>query len=131
MAAERKGTEIMDRSGNLIYAVDFDGTLSRGRWPELGEPNKILFNFLIEKQNEGARVILYTCRNGEQLEVAVKYCRDYGLEFDAVNENLPELIELYGGDTRKINADFYIDDRAVNPNAGHFTILPAGFDFKN
>ena len=131
MAAERKGTEIMDRSGNLIYAVDFDGTLSRGRWPELGEPNKILFNFLIEKQNEGARVILYTCRNGEQLEVAVKYCRDYGLEFDAVNENLPELIELYGGDTRKINADFYIDDRAVNPNAGHFTILPAGFYFKN
>ena len=40
----------MDRSGNIIYAVDFDGTLSRGRWPELGEPNEILFNFLIQKK---------------------------------------------------------------------------------
>ena len=53
----------MDRSGNIIYAVDFDGTLSRGRWPELGEPNEILFNFLIEKKKNGA---------------AVKYCRDWG-----------------------------------------------------
>ena len=120
----------MDRSGNIIYAVAFDGTLSRGRWPALGEPNEIVFNFLIQKKKEGARVILDTCRNGEQLEAAVKYCRDWGLEFDTVNENLPELIELYGGDTRKINADFYIDDRAVNPNAGHFTVLPAGFNFE-
>lgn len=120
----------MDLKGNIIYAVDFDGTLSRGRWPELGKPNEIIFNFLIEKKKKGARVILDTCRNGEQLEAAVKYCRDWGLEFDAVNENLPELIEYYGGDTRKINADFYIDDRAVNPNAGHFTILPAGFNFE-
>lgn len=121
----------MDLNKNIIYAVDFDGTLSRGgRWPELGEPNEILFNFLIEKKKNGARVILDTCRSGEQLEAAVKYCRDWGLEFDAVNENLTELIELYGGDTRKINADFYIDDRAVNPNAGHFTVLPAGFNFE-
>lgn len=111
----------------LILTAHFRG----GRWPELGEPNEILFNFLIqEKEKKGARVILDTCRNGEQLEAAVKYCRDWGLEFDAVNENLPELIELYGGDTRKINADFYIDDRAVNPNAGHFTVLPAGFNFE-
>ena len=47
-----------------------------------------------------------------------------------MNENLPELIELYGGDTRKISADFYIDDKAVNPIAGHFTVVPAGFNFK-
>ena len=119
----------MDRSRNIIYAVDFDGTLSRGRWPDLGEPNEILFDFLKQQKEKGARVILDTCRNGEQLEAAVSYCRDWGLEFDAVNENLPELIELYGRDTRKINADFYIDDRAVNPNAGHFTVVPAGFSF--
>jgi len=46
----------MDRSGNIIYAVDFDGTLSRGRWPELGEPNEILFNFLIQKINKSVTV---------------------------------------------------------------------------
>ena len=32
--------------------------------------------------------------------------------FDAVNENLPEVLELFGGrDSRKITADEYIDDR--------------------
>ena len=50
----------------------------------------------------------------EQLEDAVAWCKERGLEFDAVNENLPELIELYGNDCRKINADIYIDDKAVN-----------------
>jgi len=35
------------------------------------------------------------------------------LEFDAVNANLPEMNALYGNDSRKIGADFYIDDKAV------------------
>lgn len=120
----------MDRNGNIIYAVDFDGTLSFGRWPDLGEANEPLFDFLKAEQKKGARIILYTCRNGAELDAAVEYCRAWGLTFDTVNENLPELIELYGGDTRKINADFYLDDKAVNPIAGHFTVVPAGFNFK-
>ena len=36
-----------------------------------------------------------------------------GVEFDAVNENLPEVIERMGGDTRKVFANEYWDDRAV------------------
>lgn len=120
----------MDLNGNVIYAVDFDGTLSFGRFPGVGDPNENLFRFLKEEQQRGARLILNTCRTGDDLAVAVEYCRDHGLEFEFVNENLPELIELYGGDTRKINADFYIDDKAVNPIAGHFTVVPAGFNFK-
>ena len=120
----------MDLKGNIIYAVDFDGTLSFGRFPGVGDPNDNLFRFLKAEQERGARLILNTCRTGDDLAVAVEYCRDHGLEFEFVNENLPELIELYGGDTRKINADFYIDDKAVNPIAGHFTVVPAGFNFK-
>ena len=114
----------MDLNGNVIYAVDFDGTLSFGRFPGVGDPNDNLFRFLKAEQESGARL------TGDDLAVAVEYCRDHGLEFEFVNENLPELIELYGGDTRKINADFYIDDKAVNPIAGHFTVVPAGFNFK-
>ena len=37
------------------------------------------------------------------------------LEFDAVNDNLPEIVELYGTNSRKITCDFYIDDKAVLP----------------
>ena len=39
----------------------------------------------------------------------------FGLEFDAVNENLPEINELFGGDCRKIYADVYLDDKSARP----------------
>lgn len=100
---------------NIIYAVDFDGTLSLGRWPELGEPNLPLIRFLKNEQDAGARLILYTCRSGPMLDEAVRYCAALGLEFDAVNDNLPEMIALYGNNCRKISADIYIDDHAINP----------------
>ncbi len=105
----------MDTKGNRIIAVDFDGTLHTGTWPEIGDVNMTVFNFCRNEQLNGARLILWTNRAGEQLEDAVAWCKERGLEFDAVNENLPELIELYGNDCRKINADIYIDDKAVNP----------------
>lgn len=106
----------MDLQGNTIFAVDFDGTLSLGtKWPELGKPNIPLFKFLKQQKAEGARLILWTCRNEKNLDAAVEYCKKAGLEFDTVNKNLPELINAYGGDTRKINADIYIDDKAINP----------------
>ncbi len=35
------------------------------------------------------------------------------LEFDTVNENLPEHIALYNNDCRKIYADRYIDDKNI------------------
>lgn len=109
-------------NGHQIFAVDFDGTLSIGAaWPEIGHANKELFDYLKRQQAAGSRIILYTCRSGEHLKAAVEFCKDHGLEFDTVNENLPELIEAYGGDTRKINADYYIDDRALYPIPGIYT----------
>lgn len=104
----------MDLNGNQIIAVDFDKTLSYAKWPEVGEPNTNLFRYLKAQKAAGARIILNSCRTGEALEKALQFCKDNGLEFDCVNENLPELIEAYGEDSRKISADYYIDDRAVS-----------------
>ena len=59
---------------------------------------------------------MWTCRSGIQLTQAVFFCKSYGLEFDAVNENLPDIIEKYGNDSRKISADIYIDDKALTNN---------------
>ena len=102
----------MDAAGNKIYAVDFDGTLSQGvPFPEVGTPNKPLIDFLLREKAAGARIILYTCRTARDLKAAVVFCQENGLYFDAINENLPEMIALYGGDTRKVNADCYIDDK--------------------
>lgn len=50
------------------------------------------------------------------MEVAVDWCKKMGATFDAVNDNLPDVIEIYGCNSRKISCDFYIDDRAVAGN---------------
>ena len=98
-----------------IIAVDFDGTLCYSNWPQLGDPNRGLIEYLIRCQNLGHKLILWTCRAGEPLENAVSWCREQGLVFDAINDNLPEIVELYGNNSRKITCDYYIDDRACLP----------------
>ncbi len=103
-----------------IIAVDFDGTLCYSEWPALGEPNVRLIEYLKKWKKMGNKLILWTCRAGNALEDAVSWCAKYDLEFDAVNDNLPEIIALYGNNSRKITCDYYIDDRACLPEAVGF-----------
>ena len=70
-----------------------------------------MIEYLKVSRTNGDKVILWTCREGELLQQAVDWCKGMGLEFDAVNENLPFMIERYGSDPRKIGADVYIDDK--------------------
>ena len=67
-------------------AVDFDGTLCYSKWPELGQPNLALIEYLQEWKRNGNKLILWTCRAGEALSKAVEWCREQNLEFDAVND---------------------------------------------
>lgn len=92
-----------------IWAVDFDGTLTRN-----GVTNKDLIDLLIEARLRGVKLILWTSREGKALGDALMWCKGQGLEFDEANRNLPEYIEKYGYDSRKIGADIYIDDRSLN-----------------
>jgi hypothetical protein len=96
-----------------IIAVDFDGCLVVNKWPEVGAPIEKNINKLKAEQAEGVKVILWTNRVGEALEKAVQFCKEQGIHLDAVNENLSEIIEAFGGDCRKIFANEYWDDRAV------------------
>ena len=48
-----------------IIAVDFDGTLCYSNWPQLGDPNRGLIEYLIRCQNLGHKLILWTCRGSE------------------------------------------------------------------
>ena len=94
-----------------IYAIDFDNTLAVTRFPEIIGPNKKMIAFTKAVQAQGHKIILWTSRAGGDLENAVAWCHEQGIQFDAVNEPLPEQIKRWGNDTRKIYADFYIDDR--------------------
>lgn len=83
----------MSTTAYQIIAVDFDGTLCYSNWPELGEPNRALIEYLIDQKRSGNKLILWTCRAGEALEKAVSWCREHQLEFDAINDNLPRLLK--------------------------------------
>lgn len=99
-----------------IYAVDFDKTLNLAeKYPDLGQPNIELIEILKERRAAGNKIILWTCREGELLNQAVEYCKKHGLEFDAVNDNLPENIGFFGNNCRKVWAHHYIDDRNWKP----------------
>ena len=99
----------------MILAIDFDGTLCVDEYPNIGAPNLKLINELIYRREQGDRLILWTCRSGLDLVNAVAWCELLGLQFDAINDNLPEVIEEYHNNSRKITADVYIDDRSVKP----------------
>ena len=95
-----------------ILAIDFDGTLSFGRWPEVGPANDRLISYLLDRKRCGDKLILWTCRAGRALDAAIAFCAQHGLYFDAVNDNLPEIVARYGSNSRKITCDYYIDDRS-------------------
>lgn len=98
-----------------IYAVDFDGMLNLAEeYPKLGKPNMQLIRFLKERQQEGDKIVLWTCREGDYLKSTIKYCKNYGLTFDAINDNVPVMKRTYGNNSRKVFADHYIDDRNMD-----------------
>lgn len=107
-----------------IVAVDFDGTLVADRYPDIGEPNIQLINTIKQMRAQGIKVILWTCRNYDKLQEALDFCKTHGLGFDEVNKNIPEVLYLTNGkDTRKVYADIYIDDRAINEHASLLSFL--------
>ena len=95
--------------------MDFDGTLSVGnKFPNIGKPNVSIIELLKMARAMGVRLILWTSREGNYLTEAVEWCKDQGLEFDAINDNLPEIVEKYGNNSRKVIANLFIDDRAFH-----------------
>ncbi len=99
-------------SQSLIIAIDFDGTIVEDAYPKIGKPRLFAFETLKKLEEEGHRLILWTYRKGKRLESAVEFCREYGIEFYAVNNSFPE--EDHDPNvSRKINADIFIDDRNV------------------
>ena len=100
----------MDNFTNVKIAVDFDGTIVEHDFPKIGKENLFAFRTLKELEKQGARLILWTFRTGKELEEAVEYCKNNGIEFYAVNKNYPEEV-MDETVSRKIDADIYIDDK--------------------
>ncbi|PTB96880.1 hydrolase [Marivirga lumbricoides] len=96
----------------LKIAVDFDGTIVEDKFPAIGKPHLFAIETLLALQKKRHQLILWTVREGESLKKAVEFCESHGIEFYAINKNFPEEV-LEPGQSRKINADIFIDDRNV------------------
>lgn len=98
----------------MIVAVDFDGTLCRNAFPDIGEPHwGIVAALRAVQQHTDHTMVLWTCRVGNKLQEAVEWCEEHGLHFDRVNENAIHNVSEYGTDPRKVFADIYIDDKSA------------------
>ena len=72
-----------------------------------------------ELHQSGHFLILWTCRQGEQLDEALQWCKQNGLSFHAVNDHNPDNLKFFGGvGGNKVYADVYIDDKNIGGFVG-------------
>ena len=95
----------------MLIAVDFDGTIVTHEYPRIGKEIPFAIDTLKRLQQfPDYQLVLWTVREGQELEEAVEFCREKGLEFYAVNKNYPEESAEHP-EPRKLKADMCIDDR--------------------
>jgi hypothetical protein len=97
----------------MIIAIDFDGTLHTGRWPDIGAPAPYAREVMQRLKADGHYLIIWTCRERERQTEMVNWLLEKGIPFDRVNEHRPGSVELYGYASRKVYAHLYIDDSQV------------------
>lgn len=105
----------MKKNNRKIIGVDFDGTLAhtKGIYPNIGEPITEIIDYILSEQKKGAYLVLITMRENEELDMAVEWCNNYGIVFDAVNDNLPHMKKFFNNNPRKIFCNEYLDDMNI------------------
>lgn len=97
--------------GKIIIAIDFDDTISPWKFKsedDLVEIEKTI-NIVKTAKQIGAYLVIFTACNEDRYEDILKYCNHKGLEIDAINRTP---LDLPYGNTNKIYANIFLDDRA-------------------
>ncbi|MEA4918143.1 hypothetical protein SDC9_150402 [bioreactor metagenome] len=97
----------------MIIAIDFDGTIHTGVYPNIGSPASNAASVIRRLKVQGHCIIIWTCRECVYQQKMVEWLNKQGIPFDYINKNSPEIISEFQGDSRKIFADVYIDDRGI------------------
>ena len=115
-------------------AVDFDGTIVTHEYPKIGTELPFATETLKMLIKDHHKLILWSVREGKLLDEAVEWCRERGVEFWAVNKDYPE--ESYENNnhfSRKLKADYFIDDRNIGglPDWGQiYQIISKGKSYR-
>jgi sugar phosphate isomerase/epimerase len=89
--------------------VDFDGTIVNHEYPKVGRPLPKALDWIKSWQRRGAEIILWTMRSGKELDEAVAYLKDNGIELFGINENPRQKTWTQ---SPKAYAPIYVDDAA-------------------
>jgi hypothetical protein len=101
----------------VIIAVDFDGTVVTHEYPNMGSPIRGAIHTLKHIVREGHQLILWTMRDGKELDAAVKYFSDNSITLFGINSN-PD--QSSWTNSPKAYANLYIDDAALGcPTSFH------------
>lgn len=96
----------------MTIAVDFDGTIVKHRYPEIGEELPFATETLRMLIEDRHKLILWTVREGDLLQEAIDWCKERGVEFYAINRDYPEeTLDNNNHFSRKLKVDMWIDDR--------------------
>lgn len=103
-----------------IIAVDFDGTVVEHDYPRVGQNVPHAVRVLKRLVESRYRIILNTMRSGEELDDAIEWFRENGIQLFSVGKDPGQ---FKWTTSNKCFAEFYIDDR----NVGGPMIDPEGF----
>lgn len=103
---------------NRIIGIDFDGTMVKHKYPEIGEPIENAIETVKRLQDAGHLIILYTMRSHktsakdsvDRLQQAIDYMEENGIELYGVNDNPTQ---HHWTSSNKIFCHLYIDDAAL------------------
>ena len=93
----------------MYIAVDFDGTVVDHDYPYMGEPVPGAIEWMQAWAKQGAKIMLHTMRDGEELIEAIEYLEENGVPLYGVNVN-PDQVDWT--DSSKTFAHVYVDDLA-------------------
>jgi len=94
----------------MYIAIDFDGTVVKHRYPELGEDVPMAVEVIKKLVENNHNIILYTMRSGKELEDAISWYKERNIPLYGINDN-PDQYEWTT--SNKIWANIYIDDAAL------------------
>ena len=111
----------------MVIAVDFDGTIVEHKYPAIGKEIPFATACLRQLIQDGHKLILWSVREGDLLNDAIKWCEERGVRFYAVNADLDEDCDDHQGTahfSRKIKADMFIDDLIGEQSILSFLNIP-------
>lgn len=94
----------------MTIAIDFDDTCAFNKYPHIGDDVPHAEESLKLLVSSGAKLILYTMRDGQGLTDAINWFKDrdiplYGIQTNPTQRNWTK--------SNKCDADLYIDDKGL------------------